>query len=411
MGLHAREETPARTPWWLLLLRMVAAALVILALARPVLDAGSTPGRHRAGPAGDRRRLGVGRRLAAPHAGGERRAGSRRARRTGRWRCSPPRRTAPAPRRRRRRRCRSPICAPGWRRCSPSPGRPTAPPPRRRCAPGTSPAAAVVYLGDGLDRMAAISPRFAAALGAGRAGDRTALADGRRPACCCRRANEADRLVARIAAGAAAAGRPRRRCWRRAATAAPWRARSSICRPARASGTARDRAAARTAQPAQPAGAGGPADAPPRSCCSTSAGGGGRSGLLAGDIATADTPFAGSLYYLRRALAPFTEVREADLADAAAARAVGADPGRPAAAGRCRARRADQLGGAGRPADPLRRAAHRRTADRRDRSADAGEAAAAATASSAARCPGRSRRAWRRSRRARRSPACRCRTR
>ena len=42
MGLHAREETPARTPWWLLLLRMVAATLVILALARPVLDAGSS---------------------------------------------------------------------------------------------------------------------------------------------------------------------------------------------------------------------------------------------------------------------------------------------------------------------------------------------------------------------------------
>src|ERR1700759_842200 len=41
MGLRAREETPARTPWWLLLLRMGAATLVILALARPVLDAGS----------------------------------------------------------------------------------------------------------------------------------------------------------------------------------------------------------------------------------------------------------------------------------------------------------------------------------------------------------------------------------
>ena len=36
-------------------------------------------------------------------------------------------------------------------------------------------------------------------------------------------------------------------------------------------------------------------------------------GLVAGDVATADTPFAGPLYYLRRALAPFTEVREADL--------------------------------------------------------------------------------------------------
>ena len=35
--------------------------------------------------------------------------------------------------------------------------------------------------------------------------------------------------------------------------------------------------------------------------------------MLAGDLATAETPFAGPLYYLRRALAPYTEVREADL--------------------------------------------------------------------------------------------------
>jgi hypothetical protein len=34
--LPAPEETPARTPWWLLLLRLAAAALVILGLARPV---------------------------------------------------------------------------------------------------------------------------------------------------------------------------------------------------------------------------------------------------------------------------------------------------------------------------------------------------------------------------------------
>ncbi|MGA9014614.1 MAG: DUF4159 domain-containing protein, partial [Acetobacteraceae bacterium] len=37
-------------------------------------------------------------------------------------------------------------------------------------------------------------------------------------------------------------------------------------------------------------------------------------GILAGDLATADTPFAGPLYYLHRALEPYTEVREADLA-------------------------------------------------------------------------------------------------
>ena len=45
MGLTATAETPARTPWWLLLLRMVAAGLIIVGLARPVLDAGgSLPG-------------------------------------------------------------------------------------------------------------------------------------------------------------------------------------------------------------------------------------------------------------------------------------------------------------------------------------------------------------------------------
>ena len=41
LGLHATEETPARTPWWLLALRLLAASLVIVALAQPVLDAGS----------------------------------------------------------------------------------------------------------------------------------------------------------------------------------------------------------------------------------------------------------------------------------------------------------------------------------------------------------------------------------
>ena len=38
LGLVPREETPARTPWWLILLRTVLATLVILALAHPVLN-------------------------------------------------------------------------------------------------------------------------------------------------------------------------------------------------------------------------------------------------------------------------------------------------------------------------------------------------------------------------------------
>ena len=38
VGLENREKTPAKTPWWLMLIRMLAAALVILALAEPVLN-------------------------------------------------------------------------------------------------------------------------------------------------------------------------------------------------------------------------------------------------------------------------------------------------------------------------------------------------------------------------------------
>ncbi|MCB1514734.1 MAG: DUF4159 domain-containing protein [Hyphomicrobiaceae bacterium] len=36
VGLDNREKTPAKTPWWLMLIRLAAAALVILALAEPV---------------------------------------------------------------------------------------------------------------------------------------------------------------------------------------------------------------------------------------------------------------------------------------------------------------------------------------------------------------------------------------
>src|SRR5260370_8228430 len=38
LGLVPREETPARTPWWLILLRTVIAGLVIIALAHPLLN-------------------------------------------------------------------------------------------------------------------------------------------------------------------------------------------------------------------------------------------------------------------------------------------------------------------------------------------------------------------------------------
>ena len=38
VGLENEEKTPAKTPWWLLLVRLAAATLVILALAEPVLN-------------------------------------------------------------------------------------------------------------------------------------------------------------------------------------------------------------------------------------------------------------------------------------------------------------------------------------------------------------------------------------
>ena len=38
VGIENRQKTPAKTPWWLTLLRMVAAAVLILALAEPVLN-------------------------------------------------------------------------------------------------------------------------------------------------------------------------------------------------------------------------------------------------------------------------------------------------------------------------------------------------------------------------------------
>ena len=48
LGLRPREETPAQTPWWLILLRTIVAVLVIVALAHPLLHpqarlAGSGP--------------------------------------------------------------------------------------------------------------------------------------------------------------------------------------------------------------------------------------------------------------------------------------------------------------------------------------------------------------------------------
>src|SRR5260370_11678386 len=38
LGLTPREEAAARTPWWLILLRTLIAALIVIALAHPLLN-------------------------------------------------------------------------------------------------------------------------------------------------------------------------------------------------------------------------------------------------------------------------------------------------------------------------------------------------------------------------------------
>lgn len=40
MEIHESEDTPLRTPWWLLLLRLMIAALIIIALAQPIINPG-----------------------------------------------------------------------------------------------------------------------------------------------------------------------------------------------------------------------------------------------------------------------------------------------------------------------------------------------------------------------------------
>jgi hypothetical protein len=50
VGIENKDKTPAKTPWWLTLLRMLAAALLILALAEPVLNPNRDAALKGAGP-------------------------------------------------------------------------------------------------------------------------------------------------------------------------------------------------------------------------------------------------------------------------------------------------------------------------------------------------------------------------
>jgi hypothetical protein len=308
MGLHAREETPARTPWWLLLLRMLAATLVILALARPVLDPGSTlPG---SGPvllvvdngwasAGD-----WPRRMQAANTVLDRieRAGRQAALlttasdETG----ATPQVTATLP---------VPDLRSKFAALHPEPWPPDRAAARVALREWHPAAAAVVYLGDGLTHGGDFAG-FADALS--QVGPVTEL---RTPTASARvllpPRSEADRLVVEV-----------RQVPQLLASHAVVLAQSGD-----------DRTLARAVVDLPAGSTSGKADIvlPPelRNRLNRLVLEGAPTaasvvllderwrrrpvGLLAGDLATADTPFSGSLYYLRRALSPFTEVREADL--------------------------------------------------------------------------------------------------
>ncbi len=309
MGLRAREETPARTPWWLLLLRMIAATLVILALARPVLDAGSAlPG---SGPlllvidngwaaAGDwPRRMQAantvldrseraGREVAllatAPDGAG-----------------APPQATAPMP---------VADLRPRLAALHPEPW----PPDRLAAATALQawhrPGAAVVYLGDGLTHGGDFS-QFATALT--EVGAVTELRNQAAPArLLLPPLNEADRLVARIAQ--VPQPLPGHAVVLAQSGDGRTLARATVDVPPGAS-----TASAAMVLPPELRNRLGRLvlDGPPTAASVVLLDERWRRrpvGLLAGDLTSADTPFAGSLYYLRRALSPFTEVREADVA-------------------------------------------------------------------------------------------------
>jgi hypothetical protein len=309
LGLHATEETPARTPWWLLALRMTAAALVIVALARPILGAGSAllgsgpvllvvdngwaaatdwPKRMQAASAALDRAARDGRQgallaTAPDEAGG------------------PPRvtLTMPVPELRAR------LAA-----LHPEPWAPDRAAAAEAIQRWPHRGGAVVYVADGLSHGADLGA-FAAALRG--AGPVTEL--------CCDAAparllsppqSEADRLVVRIAQVPQAVATE-------AAVLAQsgdgrTLARADIVLPAgESAGSAsvqlppelRNRLARLVLEGAPSAGSVVLLDERWRRR---------PVGLVAGDLAAADTPFAGPLYYLRRALQPFTELREGSLA-------------------------------------------------------------------------------------------------
>ncbi|MFL5331983.1 MAG: DUF4159 domain-containing protein [Geminicoccaceae bacterium] len=315
LGLHAVEETPARTPWWLLALRMLAGALVILALARPVLEAGSLlPG---TGPVllviddGWAAAVDWPRRIQA--AGSALDRAERAGRQVALLTTAPNETGAPPP--------ATPVMAVPDLRARLAALRPKPWPPDRDAVipalqswgqsggqPGSPSDAAVVYISDGLTHGRDFG-RFAAALAA--IGPVREFCCGTGPVRLLLPPRaEADRLIARLAQtpvpaatqamvlAQSADGRslargvfslPAGATSAEAAIVLPPELRNRLARlllegpPSAAAVTLLDESWRR-----RPV------------------------GLAAGDQTAAEAPLTGSDYYLRRALEPFTEVREGD---------------------------------------------------------------------------------------------------
>ncbi len=306
-GLEAREETAARTPWWLLALRIVAAGLVILALARPVLDAG---GRFAGtGPVllvvdnGWASAADWSRRIQAADAVLDR---AERAGRTVALLATAPDGTGAAP-------TVSASMPPADLRARLAALRPRPWPPDRAAAAAAlrswrADGSAVVYVTDGLTDGDGFGP-FAASLGA--SGPVTVLSHGAVPVrLLLPPRSEADRLVARIAQlpqpvpveAVVLAQSGDARTLARAAVTLPAGAsegEAAIALPPEL----RNRLARLVLQ------------GPPSVASVLLLDEGWRRrpvGLAAGEAMSPDAPLTGELYYLERALGPFTEIREGD---------------------------------------------------------------------------------------------------
>ncbi len=304
-GLRAREETAARTPWWLLALRLLAAALINVGLAGPVLDAATgLPG---TGPM----LLVIDNGCGPPRPTGTPASPPRKPRSTAP--SAPARKaalltTAGPPRTRRR---RSPPVLPvselrprvAALHPEPWPSDRAAATAALRGASGT-----VVYIADGLASPG--DAAFSAALAA--AGPVTEITPPSppRPACCCRPVR---RPASSSPAPPCCRSRPRSTspCWRKAATAAPSPAptahvpagESEAEMPVTLPPELRNKLTRLVLE--------GPASA--GSVLLLDEGFRRRPvGLISADSG-AETPLTGELFYLERALAPFTELRHGDL--------------------------------------------------------------------------------------------------